>query len=326
MNVIEIEEQIDSLVAKDFSLDDFIFDFMEAFDAPKATVKQLRQGQQNASDIGGILWRRNLHYIQCLNGLVRQALDKLQASKETAKQKVQYIVSTDGIEFGARDLKTGETLNCLVSELGLHFGFFLPLANIERYKIADENPVDIKATGRLAKLYDAILMDNPNWKGDEKRHALNHFMTQIVFCLFAEDTGIFAENLFSETIVTYCETDSTQAKTVLTNVFTAMSLSEDYRSDCPAYAKKFPFVNGGLFKGEAEVPRLTRGSVRYLIDAGQLDWREINPDIFGSMIQSIVNEDQRGELGMHYTSVPNILKVLDPLFLDDLRKQVLVGW
>ena len=208
MSVIEIEEQIDAIVAKDFNDDDFVFDFMEAFDAPKATVKQLRQGQQNASDISGILWRRNLHYIQSRNGLVRQALEKLQASKETIKQKVRYIVSTDGHEFGARDLKTGETLNCLISELGLHFGFFLPLANIERYKIADENPVDIKATGRLAKLYDAILMDNPTWKGDEKRHALNHFMTQIVFCLFAEDTGIFAENLFSETIVTYCECPS----------------------------------------------------------------------------------------------------------------------
>jgi hypothetical protein len=326
MNVIEIEERIDEMLARGFKPADFIFDFIEAYGAPKSVIKQLRGGQQDAFGQAPVLWKRNVHFQLASEGQVGRVLTALAANKDTDKQKVRYIISTDGHDFGARDMKSGETLNCLFDELGVHFGFFLPLAGIERYKIADENPVDIKATGRLAKFYDSLLQDNPTWKGDEKRHALNHFITQVVFCLFGEDTGILPPNLFSETIATYCETDSTQAQKVLTDVFTAMSLPEAARGDCPSYARKFPHVNGGLFKGAPDVPRFTKGSVRYLIDASQLNWKEINPDIFGSMIQSIVNTDQRGELGMHYTSVPNILKVLDPLFLDDLREQVNANW
>lgn len=327
MNVIEIEERIDEILAQGFKPADFIFDFIEAYGAPKSVIKQLRGGQQDAFGQAPVLWKRNVHFQLASEGQVGRILNALAAHKDTEKQRVRYIISTDGHDFGARDMKSGESLNCLNDELGVHFGFFLPLAGIERYKIADENPVDIKATGRLAKFYDSILQDNPTWKGDEKRHALNHFITQVVFCLFGEDTGILPPSLFSETIATYCETDSTQAQKVLTDVFTAMSLPEAARGDdCPTYARKFPHVNGGLFKGAPEVPRFTKGSVRYLIDASQLNWRDINPDIFGSMIQSIVNVDQRGELGMHYTSVPNILKVLDPLFLDDLREQVNANW
>ncbi len=327
MNVIEIEERIDELLARRIKTADFIFEFIEAYGAPKSVIKQLRGGQQDAFGQAPVLWKRNVHFKIASEGQVGRVLTELASNKETNKQKVRYIISTDGNDFGARDMKSGEMLNCLFDELGVHFGFFLPLAGIERYKIADENPVDIKATGRLAKFYDSILQDNPTWNGDEKRHALNHFITQVVFCLFGEDTGILTAGLFSETIATYCETDSTQAQKVLTDVFTAMSLSEAARGDdCPTYARKFPHVNGGLFKGAPDVPRFTKGSVRYLIDAAQLNWRDINPDIFGSMIQSIVNTDQRGELGMHYTSVPNILKVLDPLFLDDLRQQVNANW
>ncbi len=326
MTVIEIEESIDAIIAQGFHPNDFIFDFFAAYGAPKSLIKQLRGGQQDAFGQAAVLWRRSVHFQLSGDGQVGLTLNALAAHKETERQNVRYIISTDGHDFGARDMKTGETLNCLFDELVVHFGFFLPLAGIERYKIADENPVDIKATGRLAKLYDSILQDNPTWKGDDKRHALNHFITQLVFCLFAEDTGILPSGLFSETITTYCESDSTQAQKVLTDVFTAMSLHEEARADCPSYARKFPHVNGGLFKGAPDVPRFTKGSVRYLIDAAQLNWKEINPDIFGSMIQSIVNTDQRGELGMHYTSVPNILKVLDPLFLDDMREQVNANW
>lgn len=321
MNVVEIEERIEQLAKDGFKPADFIFDFIAAYDAPKAILKQLRQGQQNSSEVGGVLWRRYMHYKSAKRGSVGATIEQLQNAKENAKHKVRYLISTDGDQFAARDLKSGETLNCDFGKLGDHFGFFLPLANIERYKIADENPVDIKATGRLAKFYDSILEDNPAWRAEENRHTLNHFMTQIVFCLFAEDTGIFPSGIFSETLKTYCETDTAQTQSVLTNVFTAMSLPDTDRNELPSYARKFPYVNGGLFGDKIEVPRFLRGSVRYLLDAAMLDWRQINPDIFGSMIQSIVNDDLRGELGMHYTSVPNILKVLDPLFLDELRNQ-----
>ena len=92
--------------------------------------------------------------------------------------------------------------------------------------------------------------------------------------------------------------------------------------EIPRWADTFPYVNGGLFSGSMDVPRFSRIARSYLLHIGNLDWTKINPDIFGSMIQAVAEDEERGALGMHYTSVPNILKVLNPLFLDDLRARL----
>lgn len=329
MNVVDIEENVQELVSKGFKPDTFILDFLKAYDAPKALIQQLKGGHQNLSDVdGAVLWRRNLHYKMAPKGQVAAVIAELERSQATSKYKARFVISTDGGEFSARDLVSGNTINCHFDELAVHFASFLSLAGIFIDEAIEENPIDIKATKRLTKFYDSILQDNPTWKTDEMRHTLNHFITQIIFCLFAEDTGIISENIFTDTIRTYCESDSDQAQPVITAIFTAMAHPEgsEARSSLPGYAQKFPHVNGGLFRGNPQVPRFLRGSVRYLMDAGSLDWKEINPDIFGSMIQAIVHQDQRGELGMHYTSVSNIMKLLKPLFLNDLQEQVQASW
>jgi hypothetical protein len=122
------------------------------------------------------------------------------------------------------------------------------------------------------------------------------------------------------------ERDGSNTNEVLEAIFRAMNIKLAERVDAqprlPNWANGFPYVNGGLFSGSAEVPRFTRMARTYLQHAGGLAWREINPDIFGSMIQAVADDEERGALGMHYTSVPNILKVLNPLFLDDLRMQL----
>ena len=329
MNVVDVEENVQDLVSKGFKPDSFILNFVKAYDAPKALIQQLKGGHQNLSDVeGAVLWRRNLHYKLAPKGRVAAVIAELERSQATSKYKVRFIISTDGDEFSARDLVSGNTINCHFDELTVHFASFLSLAGIFIDDAIEENPIDIKATKRLTKFYDSILQDNPLWKTDEMRHTLNHFITQVIFCLFAEDTGIVSDNIFTDTIRTYCEGDSDQAQPVITAIFTAMAHPEgaEARSSLPSYAQKFPHVNGGLFRGSPQVPRFLRGSVRYLLDAGALDWKEINPDIFGSMIQAIVHQDQRGELGMHYTSVSNILKLLKPLFLNDLQEQVQSNW
>jgi hypothetical protein len=329
MNVVDIEENVQQLVSKGFNPKSFILDFVKAYDAPKALIQQLKGGHQNLSDVdSAVLWRRNLHYKLAAKGQVSAVISELEKSLATTKYKVRLIISTDGEDFAARDLISGNTINCKFDELNAHFASFLPLAGIFIDEAIEENPIDIKATKRLTKFYDNICQDNPTWKTDELRHTLNHFITQVIFCLFAEDTGIISDNIFTDTIRTYCESDSEQAQPVITAIFTAMAYPEgsEARSSLPAYAQKFPHVNGGLFRGDPQVPRFLRGSVRYLMDAGALDWKEINPDIFGSMIQAIVHQDQRSELGMHYTSVSNILKLLKPLFLNDLQEQLQANW
>jgi hypothetical protein len=168
---------------------------------------------------------------------------------------------------------------------------------------------------------------NPEWAKTERREDMNHFMARLVFCFFAEDTDIFqTEGIFTKTVEQMSDRDASNTHEVLEQIFRAMNIKVNDRSSAlpklPNWTSNFPYVNGGLFSGSAEAPRFTRMARTYLMHAGSLNWKQINPDIFGSMIQAVADDDERGELGMHYTSVPNILKVLNPLFLDDLRAQL----
>ena len=155
---------------------------------------------------------------------------------------------------------------------------------------------------------------------------MNHFMARLIFCFFAEDTDTFnGEGLFTKTFDQMSAKDSSNTHEVIGEIFRAMNtkIADRKAQRLPGWADGFPYVNGGLFSGSVEVPRFSRMARSYLLRAGELKWREINPDIFGSMIQAVADDEERGALGMHYTSVPSILKVLNPLFLDDLRTQLL---
>ena len=154
---------------------------------------------------------------------------------------------------------------------------------------------------------------------------MNHFMARLIFCFFAEDTDIFnGTGLFTATIEQMSARDASNTHEVIGALFRAMNTKIEDRTaaDLPRWANVFPYVNGGLFSGSLDVPRFSRIARSYLLHIGNLDWTKINPDIFGSMIQAVADDDERGALGMHYTSMPNILKVLNPLFLDDLRAQL----
>lgn len=204
---------------------------------------------------------------------------------------------------------------------------FLPLAGISTLKEIKDNPIDVRATGRLNKLYVELLDDNPEWALAERRCDMNHFMARLIFCFFAEDTDIFAgDDLFTKTVDQVSERDGSNTDAVLETIFKAMNIKLADRASAeprlPSWADRFPYVNGGLFSGSTAVPRFSRMSRTYLMHAGKLNWKQINPDIFGSMIQAVADDAERGALGMHYTSVPNILKVLNPLFLDELREQL----
>jgi hypothetical protein len=196
------------------------------------------------------------------------------------------------------------------------------LAGITTVKQIRENAFDIKATGRLNRLYIELLKDNPDWGREE----LNHFMARLIFCFFAEDTNIFhSDGLFTATIEQMSDRDSSNTHEVISELFRSMSTPPKEREAIRNWADRFPYVNGGLFSGGVEVPRFSKIARSYLLHVGNLDWKKINPDIFGSMIQAVADDEERGALGMHYTSVPNILKVLNPLFLDDLRGQLEVA-
>ena len=326
MNAVEIEEAVSNLALQPFDAAEFPFAFLAAFGNKETTIKRLRKGETNASDLpGGVLQRNNIHIAVCDPGAVSATLRALRESTNTASAKAKFILATDGITLEAEDLVGGETIAPAYPDFPGHFGFFLPLAGISTIKEIKNNPMNVKATGQLNKLYVELLKDNPAWSKPERRHDMNHFMARLIFCFFAEDTGIFhPAGIFTKTVEQMTGGQSSNAHEVISTLFRAMNTKTVDRpaAKLPSWATVFPYVNGGLFSGSTDVPRFSRIARTYLIHAGDLNWREINPDIFGSMIQAVAEDEERGALGMHYTSVPNILKVLNPLFLDDLRVQL----
>ncbi len=323
MNAVEIEEAVSSLAESPFDAAEFPFAFLEAFGNKATTIKRLKSAESNLSDVGGVLQRNNIHLKVCGLGEVSATLAALRASSATTKHKAKFILATDGQDFEAENVIDGETIACAYPKFADHFGFFLPLAGITTVKQIRENAFDIKATGRLNRLYVQLLKDNPDWDKGDRREDFNHFMARLIFCFFAEDTNIFnGDGLFTQAIAQMSDGENTHE--VLAELFRAMATPLDKREalGVKSWANGFPYVNGGLFGGEGQVPRFSKIARSYLLHIGNLDWKRINPDIFGSMIQAIAEEGERGALGMHYTSVPNILKVLNPLFLDDLRAQL----
>lgn len=321
MNAVEIEEAISELAEQPFDAAKFPFLFLEAFGNKQTTLKRLRKGQ-NKSDIGGLLQARNIHIKTCDAGTVSEALKALKESPATTKHKAKFILATDGHTLEAEELATGDIIACDYPRFNDRFGFFLPLAGITTIPQIRESSFDIKATRKLNKLYMQLLADNPEWGSDARRRDMNHFMARLIFCFFAEDTEIFSgKNTFTTTIDQMGDRDAANLADIISTLFAAMNTAPDKRADSglPRWALGFPYVNGGLFSGSTEVPHFSKIARSYLLSVGSDDWQQINPDIFGSMIQAVADDKERGALGMHYTSVPNILKVLNPLFLDDLR-------
>ena len=327
MNAVEIEAAVSELAAVPFDAKEFAFRFLAAYDNPETTISKLRSGSTNKSDVeGGVLQRNHVHILVTEPGKVSAGLVDLKLSAATTKHKCEFVIATDGETFEAEHLPSGETVACEYAQFPDHFGFFLPLAGITTVRSIRESAFDIKAVGRLNRLYLELLRENPEWKEGDLRHEMNRFLVRLVFCFYAEDTRIFSTpQMFSSTVEQMTDRDASNTHEVIAEIFRAMSLSSSARSfapPLPRWAAKFPYVNGGLFSNAEKVPKFSRVARSYLVQIANLDWQLVNPDIFGSMIQGVANDSERANLGMHYTSVPNILKVLNPLFLDDVRRQL----
>jgi hypothetical protein len=325
MNAVEIEQAISALAEQPFEGGEFPFAFLQAFGNKETTLKRLRAGASNKSDLGGVLQTNNIHIAVSAQGEVARTLAALKTSPATARAKARYILATDGTDFEAEDLSTGETVACAYTDFPDHFGFFLWLAGITTVKQVRESSFDIRATSRMNRLYLELRKDNPDWGTAARRHDMNHFMARLIFCFFAEDTDIFPrKRLFTNTVAQMSASDSSNTHEVIGELFRAMNTKRGDRASAgiPRWADAFPYVNGELFSGSVETPRFSKIARAYLLHIGSLDWTKINPDIFGSMIQAVAEDEERGALGMHYTSVPSILKVLNPLFLDDLRARL----
>ena len=313
-----------TLLSSEIDPDEFIYDFLACFGLPKATIARLKGGGLNVAKKEGCTLLKTKVYFEPLSPGLRtpqQAIEAAQNDSKISANKPRFLIATDFKTLAAFDTKRKDGVEFPIGDLHEHYTFFLPLAGMEKSTVHAEAEADVKAAENMAKLYDLIRADNPPATREE-RHALNVFLTRLLFCYFAEDTGIFPDKSFTSAVESYTQPDGSDLSDFLRQLFLVLNTAPDPKAKPAKHFADFPYVNGGLFRDTAAshsvVPSFSAKSRQKLIELGQKSWREINPDIFGSMFQGVVDDEKRAELGMHYTSVPNILKVIKPLFLDEL--------
>lgn len=319
MNIAQVEAAINKL-SKKINNKTFVYDFLLAYGTPAATITMLKNGSRNLSKKEGeIICKKKILFYSNDKINVEKAFEEIISEDSSFRHDPRFILVTDYEKLYALDTKLHEKIIFDLKDLPKKFDFFLPLAGVEKKEFQHESPVDVKAAEKLSKLFDLIKLNNP--KSDEASlHALNVFLTRLLFCYFAEDTDIFPKGLFTKSIASHTQEDGSDLSDYLKKFFAVMNIEERPKG-MPDYIAAFPYVNGGLFATSYPIPVFCKRSRAALIDVGDLDWAEINPDIFGSMIQAVVHPDQRAGLGMHYTSVNNIMKVIEPLFLNDLYEE-----
>jgi len=336
MNIAQIEESIKALIRglldDQIDQDAFIYHLLLAYGHRKQSVTRLRSGERNMASKSNeplhdkVIWKRHLYFKQIKGSSLYDEIDQMRKEKLVATNKIRFVIVTNFDQLLAVDTKTSDSLDINLDELPKQFDFFLPWAGMEKAVYQGENPADVKAAEKMAKLFDLIKGDNfdeSNRKDTEELHSVNVFLTRLLFCFFAEDTEIFSDNQFSLAIQSHTKEDGSDLSDYLNRLFAVLNTAYSERGELPDYLANFPYVNGGLFSDDIPSPVFSAKSRRMLIECGsELDWSDINPDIFGSMIQAVVHPDQRGGMGMHYTSVTNIIKVIEPLFLNDLYEEL----
>lgn len=321
MNSHEIEHNVKRLFEK-FSKENFLFDLLLAYGISKTSITRLRSGDFNLSKGDGeILYKKKVFFKQEKAYKLLSTIESVAKDEHVLKHQPRFAILTDFKNLVAKDLRLGKNLDIAINDLPNHYAFFLPLAGSEVYHSTNDNEADRNAAYKMAQLYDLLITQNPNvYNSKESIHNLNIFLSRLLFCFFAEDTEIFeGDSIFTNTLHQHTNENGSDTHLFLDRLFERLN-SENYK-EFPAHLAQFPYVNGGLFRDTIASPTFTAKARKILVELGELNWRDINPDIFGSMIQAVVIPEYRSDLGMHYTSVPNILKLIRPLFLDELYEE-----
>ena len=287
----EIEQRLaDSFSTNGVNSAEVGYKLLYSFGKSERDIERYKEGKGVLKTFDGLLIKGLFSYRASSTMQLTNVLERLKQDQQVLKAAPKIIAVSDGKSILAYDLREKDTYENQIERLPSDFAFFYPLMDVERVHYVEESPADIKAAEKLAKLHDELRSYN-EFRSDDDLHDLNIFISRLLFCFFAEDTGIF-EDIMD----------------------VALRSSETL-----SIIKQFPYVNGGLFSKRIQIPKMGAKARRIIIECGELDWKDINPDIFGSMIQAVVNPEERANQGMHYTSVPNIMKVINPLFLDELR-------
>jgi hypothetical protein len=319
MNKTQIEKNLDDLV-KSSDKENFIYDLLVAYGISKTSITRLKKGDFNLSKVEGeVLYKKKVLFKEVATDKLFSTIDELTKNEEDLKHNPRFVIVTDYKTLLAKDTRTGLTLDTPILEINKRYDFFLPWAGQEKYQSKNENHADRKASYEMAKLYDILVHENPTIY-DDGGHNLNIFLSRLLFCFFAEDTSIFEEEgIFTNTLAQHTKADGSDVHSFLDRLFKVLNTKDN--SNEPAYLQAFPYVNGGLFKDTIVSPKFSVKARKIILECGDLNWSEINPDIFGSMLQAVVRLNEEDDNTKHYTSVSNIMKVIEPLFLNELREE-----
>ncbi len=248
-----------------------------------------------------------------LDAAFEQATDYFHGIKEHELPK--YVLVSDFAQFKLYDLDDNQTYEFTISEFHKNIKLFGFIAGYQKRTFKDEDPVNIKAAELMGKLHDQL--EESGYEG----HPLEVFLVRLLFCLFADDTGIFEKDTFKEFVDVKTNEDGSNLGALLAQFFQVLNTPHNKRlKNLDEHLNAFPYVNGKLFEEPLPIASFNTGMRDILLQCSALDWGKISPAIFGSMFQSVMNPEERRNLGAHYTSEKNILKLIKPLFLDDLYK------
>lgn len=314
----DIESALTVFKEKDVVAGEVGYEILKAFGKGEADIRRYRDGKGVLARYDGLLIKGLFGYksVSTTTSLTA-TLEEMKQDPQVVKAAPKIVAVSDGETILAYDMRERESYENPLNRLYCDFAFFYPLCGVERFTNIDESPADVKAAEKLAKLHDELRAYN-EFSSKSELHDLNIFIARLLFCFFAEDTGIFEDNLFTGSVVRYTKEDGSDLADYLDAAFNVMDMRLR-NEDTLKIISQFPYVNGGLFAKHIQIPKMGFRSRKIIIECGELDWKNINPDIFGSMIQAVVDPNVRATQGMHYTSVPNIMKVINPLFLDDLQ-------
>ncbi len=315
----EIEERLEAFRRNNIPASEVGYKLLYSFGKSERDIERYKEGKGILKTFEGLLIKGLFCFQSTSSIRLSDTLERLKKDVQVLKATPKIIAVSDGKTLLAYDLREKDTYENPLDRLYCDFAFFYPLMDVERVHYVEESPADVKAAEKLAKLHDELRAYN-EFSSEADLHDLNIFISRLLFCFFAEDTGIFEENLFTSSIIRYTKPDGSDLSQYLNETFNVMDISVR-RQEIPSIVKQFPYVNGGLFSKHIQIPQMGQKARKLIIECGELNWKDINPDIFGSMIQSVVNPEERANQGMHYTSVPNIMKVINPLFLDELRAE-----
>lgn len=298
----------------------FLTEFLNVFGINRRRVATFEEAVKTRADKAGyvdLFWKGQLVVEMKSSGkdldkAYKQALDYLDGIKDVDLPK--YILVCNFQHFRLYDIEEKTEKHFLLNELYKNIDLFGFITGYHKKIFKEEDPVNIRAAELMGSLHDKLKASG--YVG----HNLEMLLVRLLFCLFADDTGIFEKNIFREFVESKSD-DPFLLGSHITHLFQILNTPDEKRLNTAYDLKQFPYVNGKLFEEILLIPTIDKSMFEDLLKCCALDWSLISPAIFGSMFQSVMDEKARRNLGAHYTSEKNILKLIKPLFIDELWKE-----